>query len=131
TAKLRIVGPLAQEIEVDCPTCGEFALTDLAYNTIRSTITSRGHLSAVLGYYIRKMQGGGRNRPTIDDKLAKDFLKRELPDAAEQADNCILWIGDNTQTGDSLKIDVERDYLRIGANLPEGIRYILKELQRT
>ena len=130
TAKLRIIGPLAQKIEVDCPTCGDFALTDLADTTIRGKITQKGYLSAVLGYYIRRMQGEGKNRPTIDEKLAEDFLKRELPNAAEQRDNFILWIGDRTQLGDLLKIDVEQEYPMVGANLASGMRYILKELRR-
>jgi hypothetical protein len=34
TVKMRPVGPLAQTIEVDCPTCGGFDLTDLADTTI-------------------------------------------------------------------------------------------------
>ena len=130
TAKLRPVGPLAQKIEVDCPTCGEFALTELADTTIRGKITTKGYLSAVLGYYIRRLQGRDKNRPTIDEKLAEDFLKRELPGAAEQADNFILWIGDRTQLGDILKIDVEQEYPMVGANLGPGMRYILRELRR-
>jgi hypothetical protein len=130
TAKLRPVGPLAQKIEVDCPTCGEFTLTDLAHTTIRGKITQRSYLSAVLGYYIRRMQGRDKNRPMIDEKLADDFLKRELPGAAEQADNLILWIGGRTQIGDILMIDVAQEYPMVGANFGPGMMYILRELKR-
>ncbi len=129
TAEMRPVGPLAQVIEIDCPTCGAFALTDLAETTIRGKITEKGHLSAVLGYYIRRMQGGGKNRPIINDKLAEQFLNRDLPSAAEQADNLILWIGDQTRPGNILLIDLERDYPAVGANLGQGLNYVLRELR--
>src|SRR3990172_1909912 len=129
-ANMRPVGPLAQILEVDCPTCGKFDLTHLAETTIRGKITTKGYLSAVLGYYIRRMQREGKNRPTIDEKLAEDFLKRELPSAREQGDNYIIWIGDHTQLGDVLKINVEQDYPMVGANLAPGMKYILRELRR-
>jgi len=34
-----------------------------------------------------------------------EFLKRSLPTAAEQADNFILWLGDRTEAGQTMKIN--------------------------
>lgn len=130
TATLQIVGPLAQQVDVDCPACGKFCVTDLALATIRNGVEKNGYLSAVLGYHIRLMQRQSF-RPNIDDALAEEFLRRGLPSVAEQADNVVLWIGDNTKPAGILPMAPYKDYAIVGANLEAGMNYLIRGLLET
>lgn len=129
TAKVEGVDYLEQEILIDCQTCGVFSLTDLAFSTVKQKIQQKNFFSAVLGYYIRRMQTQNTAPPKITDKLIEEFFNRNLPSTADQADNLILWVGDQTETGENLPINGSQQYTYVGANLDYGMHYLVRGLQ--
>jgi nucleoside 2-deoxyribosyltransferase len=129
SAKVITVGPLALEIEIDCSSCGIFTLTADADVMIRNAIKADyDNLRAVLVYYIRRMQNQNPC-PRIDSTMAIEFLKRKLPTAVVQADNLILWIGDNTTPGERRQLNAHDVYPLIGANLRQGLLWVIKSMQ--
>lgn len=75
----------------------------------------------LIGYYIRRMERGDGMPAKFTEKLLERFFQRDLPTAAEQADNFVLWLGDRTQPGESLTIKAQEIYAEIGAYLASGV----------
>jgi nucleoside 2-deoxyribosyltransferase len=64
-------------------------------------------------------------------QLLDEFLTRKLPDASEQADNFILWLGDRTVPGETTKINRSVDYALFGGNFKAGLGWIMREMTGT
>jgi hypothetical protein len=129
TAKVKSVDSLEQEILIDCQTCGAFSLTDLAFSAVKQKIQKKNIFSAVLGYYIRRMQTQNTAPPKITEKLIEEFFNRKLPSTADQADNLILWVGDQTEAGETLVINADKQYASVGTNFDYGMHYLVRGLQ--
>lgn len=88
--------PSTDELLVDCTNCGKFILTRLARvkheNRLNDDVVAR----AVLSHQIRRMQGHS-NVPLLCTKDVESYLNDfKLPSPATQAENLILWLGDNS-----------------------------------
>ncbi|MCK4850183.1 MAG: hypothetical protein KAT11_02470 [Phycisphaerae bacterium] len=66
--------------------------------------------------------------PIIDDQLIKAIAKNPLPDVAEQANNLIIWLAENTSQGEHHSVQARTHQSIIGAKTPRGISVILKHL---
>ncbi|MEW6613988.1 MAG: hypothetical protein AB1401_00730 [Thermodesulfobacteriota bacterium] len=114
--------------DYNCPVCGPFTITRKALYNLRSeNLTEKK--SAVLSYAIRRMQKQN-SRPQIDSKILDKILENNyLPSPAEQADNLVLWIGDNIETP-GLEIDVNPDLHKaiIGAINNHNFHFIVSSL---
>lgn len=110
---------------VDCPTCGAYVVTPDVLSEIKEQLPERSVKSAVLSYAIRRMGRIFR----LTNELLHEFLKRNLPTAAEQADNFILWLGDKTTPGQQIRVKEHEDYAAVGASLRQGLLYIIRSLR--
>jgi len=118
------------EVAVGCPTCGDYQAPRLALQNLNSEFPSSDHYKrAVVTYLVRRMAES--NKPAILSKdLLAEFLKRDLPNAAEQADIFILWLGRITVAGEGKETKPDEDYAIVGANRRPGFLYIIRNLKK-
>ena len=79
----------------DCPRCGEFILTSSLEAELPGHLSGRIHRRGLMSHKIRRMERKGQP-PKIDTYAVKSFWADEvMPTPPEQADELILWAGDN------------------------------------
>lgn len=81
----------------DCARCGSFALSGSAEVVLDKLLTEAPLRRSLMSYTLRRMQRPNEKRPHIinSDELPTFWREGRLPTPLEQADNLILWIGDN------------------------------------
>ena len=120
----------------DCPRCGRFVMSDRTKEFLETRIlrgSEEGKDSekelAIISHSIRKMHKKVEESwPVIDDQLIKAMSKNALPNVAEQANNLIIWLAENTSQGEQRSIEAKTHQSIIGAKTPDGISVILKHL---
>ncbi len=119
-----------------CPRCGRFLMSDCTDELLQARI-QRGseegkdeeEQRAVISHSIRKMQKKDeKGWPPIDNQLIEAILKNPLPNVAEQANNLITWLAENTSQGEHHSVQARTHQSIIGAKTPRGISVILKHL---
>ena len=79
----------------DCERCGPFDLTGSAEQSLPSEFSKGLHRRALMSHKIRRMQRPNQP-PLITTYTMESFwIEDALPPAPRQADDLILWIGDN------------------------------------
>jgi hypothetical protein len=114
-------------LEVHCETCGPFRI-NMAPLTNRDLSELQ---RAALSHSIRRQFRPGRALPQVTEEWIARVLKEpRLPDAAEQADLCVLWLGAVTKAPGQYEAIVA-DKLRaiIGAIGQQGVTFALRHLQ--
>lgn len=88
-----------------------------------------GNNAAILSHAIRKMQKQ-QEWPLITSNLINSILEHgRIPTAQEQANNLILWLGDNLKgPGEIISITPLKHQSIIGASTPAGVGFILDYL---
>lgn len=89
-----------------CPVCGSFTITRTVLHNLRTERLTEKK-SAVLSHAIRRMQKQN-SWPEINSKILATIIENDLPSPAAQADNLILWLGDNIEAP-GIKISVDPD----------------------
>jgi hypothetical protein len=85
----------------DCPRCGEFILTGSLQAELPGKLSGRIHRRALMSHKLRRMARGGQPPPKISTYTVDSFWTNEvMPTPAEQADDLILWVGDNQLSPD-------------------------------
>jgi hypothetical protein len=119
---------------VICPRCGQFALTDSLINDLPELFKKSPLRAALMSHTIRRMQRGDQ-LVTILPSTAETFWSRgHLPSAKEQADDLILWIGDN-QTDNASSITTSEPFLDAwiggipGRGHAQGLRWLVAEME--
>jgi hypothetical protein len=81
----------------DCPRCGLFALSGTAEATLEQRLAEEPLRRSLMSHTLRRMQRPDQKHFHIirDDELPTFWSEGRLPSPLEQADNLILWIGDN------------------------------------
>jgi hypothetical protein len=82
--------------------------------------------TAILSHAIRKMQRGDDCCIELDGNLIKEILKNSLPSPAEQVNNLIMWIGENSSIGEEVYLNPLTHQSIIGAKTPNGFALIVK-----
>lgn len=84
----------------DCPRCGSFALSGTAERTLETRLSEKPFRRSLMSYTLRRMQqANDKHLRIIPDYDLPTFWRNEtLPSPQQQADNLILWIGDNQET---------------------------------
>jgi hypothetical protein len=84
----------------ECPRCGSFALSGSAEATLPPLLDQKPLRRAVMSHVLRRMErpSQGRLRIITNDELETFWRQDRLPTPQAQADNLILWIGDNQPT---------------------------------
>jgi hypothetical protein len=79
----------------DCPRCGEFTLSGTVTAILVTELAKGLHRRALMSHKIRRMQRP-KQRPFIDSNIMESFwVEDALPSPSRQADDLILWLGDN------------------------------------
>ncbi|CAG1065667.1 hypothetical protein BAC1_01254 [uncultured bacterium] len=115
----------------ECPRCGEFYLSETALYTIQNKLDNENKV-VVLSHAIRKMKH--RNiQPILTDAQIESILKsNKVPSHREQADNLILWLGENSiGFGENVKVAAEWHISEIGSKTIKGFRSIIEYLKST
>ena len=87
---------------VECPRCGNFALLLSDYNDLPEHLQRDALRAPLMSHTIRRMQRSDKQPIKIRPNTVKTYWSRgNLPASNEQADQLILWIGDNQQSGAS------------------------------
>ena len=117
-------GPL----KVSCNKCGTFIFTKEAHHFYEAKIKEQTDLPSKLSHWIRTHQG---DKITIDIIFLRKFpTDYKLPNPFEQANNLILWLGNNLgdNYGDEVELDVETLTSIIGSKTIGDVEFILKHL---
>ena len=84
----------------DCPRCGSFALSGTAESALEGLLTEVPLRRSLMSHTLRRMQLPNDKHIRIinSDDLPTFWSQGRLPTPLQQADNFILWIGDNQDT---------------------------------
>lgn len=111
---------------ISCPRCGQYQVDYVTKGYLNSEEFKRN--SATLSHTIRKMQ---RNNefPLLDLASISRIVKNALPKPSEQANNFILWLGDNIPSfGDEVDVYGLVMQAEIGARTQEGMDKVVEYL---
>jgi hypothetical protein len=112
----------------DCPRCGTFAITGTAHTILLTRMTSAS--IAVFSFVVRQMQMN-QARPTLDSSTVDWLWKNgKLPNAREQSNNLILWLGRTLKTGETTTVEFIPYQSIVGVDSPEGVVFLLSRLAR-
>ena len=111
-----------------CPRCGQFVLTGSIIGTLPSILGGKNERIATLSHAIRKMQGEG-GEPFLNTDLVERIMKIKLPNPSQQANNFILWLGENLSgPGEIIWVEPAKHQSIMGAQSPDGFALVLKHL---
>jgi hypothetical protein len=80
----------------DCPRCGEFDLTGSLVAELQPKLDAGIHRRALVSHNIRRMQRTENKPPLISTyEVERFWFGERLPTPQRQADDLILWVGDN------------------------------------
>jgi hypothetical protein len=84
----------------DCVRCGSFTLSGTAERTLETRLSEKPLRRSLMSHILRRMQQADDKqlRTITDDDLPTFWRNETLPTPQQQADNLILWIGDNQET---------------------------------
>jgi hypothetical protein len=84
----------------NCRRCGSFVLSGTAERTIETKLDEKPLRRSLMSHTLRRMQRADDKhlRVITNDELHTFWRNERLPMPQQQADNLILWIGDNQET---------------------------------
>ena len=103
----------------DCPRCGSFALAGSAESALEGLLAEIPLRRSLMSHTLRRMQRPDQKHLRIitSDELPTFWREERLPSPLEQADNLILWIGDN-QTAPSAWTDTTQSAIAAMIGIP-------------
>jgi len=115
-----------------CATCGEFTITHTALQELgtKHYIDANQKKQAVLSHATFRISR--RGEPAfLDSVLVDRILERSLPSPAEQANNFILWLGDELETpGNEQAIEAHKHKAVTGSLNSEGFSFVVNHLMK-
>jgi hypothetical protein len=113
----------------NCLRCGEFVLSRslLQGFVAHRLLKDDPEKIAILSYSIRKMQRKSEI-PYLDSYLVDQLLQNSLPSLSEQIDNFILWLGDETEYGETVWVEPSSHQSIMGAKTNAAFVFVLKYL---
>jgi hypothetical protein len=110
----------------DCPRCGEFIVNFIISHSLKGILNDSIQKIALLSHAVRRM-----NRPLLTKDFVENILKGNLPNPSEQADNFILWLGENSgDYGRHIDIASDTHLSIIGAMTSISFIFIVESLQQ-
>jgi nucleoside 2-deoxyribosyltransferase len=112
-----------------CVRCGKFSLTGTARELVPIELGEDEYARSLLSHLVRKMQNT-EHWPTLSSKSLKSLLETNgLPKPGEQANNLLLWLGENLPSAEELcSLNLGFIQSLIGAAKGKGVLYILQHL---
>jgi len=84
------------DLRYDCPRCGEFELSGTLVATLQPSLDAGIYRRALMSHNLRRTQRTNNKPPLIKTYDVERFWFGErLPSPQRQADDLILWVGDN------------------------------------
>lgn len=115
--------------QYDCQNCGRYSLSGTAKSMVKSRVAASATYAAVLSHTVRRMQRRNDWPQITSDLIYRIEQQGHLPDAAEQAENLILWLGESQKhPGDKSDIELHTYPARVGAFNGDGVAFILNAL---
>ncbi len=115
-----------------CHRCGDFFII---IDAIACNSVDTPRKVALLSHWIRTKHEANmidKRRSThiiLDEELIESILKNPLPNPAEQADNLVRWLGENSiGYGEYQCLEYSKDLSLIGSATPEGFMWIFHHL---
>lgn len=133
-----VCGSLTHEVQFDserkvrrylCGRCGDYRLpveTEAALPDIAKTPKER----AVLSYAIRRMARTTEPPLVLPDMVGTIVSTVKLPEPPEQIDNLVIWLGENTESGQYEYVN-ETHQAVVGVTSLDGIHWALRSLEET
>lgn len=91
----------ADSARFDCPRCGEFDMTGSLVHGLAGRLDAGIHRRALTSHNLRRMQRAHSTRPLVTTANIESFWMGEsLPPPQRQADDLVLWVGDNQLSPD-------------------------------
>lgn len=119
------------QIYIDCFRCGTYIITHSFYDDISQNSKYYKNKKAIAkaSFAIQNMQNN-ENTPAITQTIFEDFLKRTLPSLPEQLNNFVLWIGNTTEYGEKINVNLTSLLSIVGAINIEALRPLLISLEQ-
>ena len=129
-------------VDIGCPRCGKFSLFRTVFDDLPELLGRPPYpavpqpRSALMSHTIRRMQREGSSIQIQPQQVASYWNRDRLPTPTEQAEDLILWIGEN-QPNPMLFAEAPELLLDawIGAALPQlagspsGLRWLLQQIE--
>ncbi len=120
-ARGRAPNIMGMDTTYDCPRCGEFSVDFVMHASLKGILDNDTERIALLSHSVRRMK-----TPLLSKDIVETVLKGKLPNPMEQADNFILWLGDNVKgPGECMDIRAQTHQSIIGAKSDDGFYFIL------
>ena len=112
----------------DCRRCGSFVLSGTAEPTLETKLNEIPLRRSLISHTLRRMQqADDKHLRVIPRYDLPTFWRNEtLPTPQQQADNLILWIGDNQQTSFATT-RIDRSAIAAWIGLPISLQTILPD----
>lgn len=94
-------------IRIGCGRCGMFAVSDWVYAALPTRFQQNPGSAAVVSHIIRRTQRNGSYICTIKREDLETYFRERLPTPSEQADEFVLWVGDNQRDNASIAVGPE------------------------
>lgn len=118
------------QMNVNCPRCGNFSFTRSTTGMLNNRLQERDDLRWALSHWIRRSQKSGypiEINTNLFRKLVEDL---RLPKPREQAENLIIWLGESLKyPEDSITSNPFCIAAVVGTKNSEGVRYIALHLR--
>ena len=115
---------------IECPWCGQFEITSSAEKVIENLLAQNQYGRALISHALRNMQKR-QQWPRLDSYTLNELIVGTLPTPHEQADNFVLWLGEQTANnpGRPLNVDYSIAAPIIGGVDSKDSTFIAKQLE--
>lgn len=116
---------------VECGQCGSYFASEEAVHDLPGTLRGDPDRIARVAYGVRRM-GRGTAPPFLTTNVIENLLATPLPSVFEQANNLILWVGEQaTGPGENVDLDALKHRFVVGAKAPAGFEFLVTHLRNT
>ena len=114
--------------EYNCKRCGKFQITGSAEFELPALLKDDPNRIAALSYAVQQIQRT-QGLAKVDSAFLKKLLETRLPSSQGQANNLVLWVGDNViAPGETVEVSPASHMGIVGATTPKGFDQVLRHL---
>jgi len=114
----------------NCPCCGKFKASRSLLKSLPSLLQADSVKKLQLSHSIQKMQRDGQI-PYLESYLVEKILNTQLPGLADQINNILSFVGDNTSPGEERYFLINALQSIMGSKTLDGVSFILGFLTDT
>lgn len=114
----------------DCPRCGRFSLSTMAKLSLSRIDSDRGRAMGV-SHLIRRAQRHNEWIEITREAFENMIEHASIPSVAEQSDNLVLFLGNETSPGQPKNLDEKTCGAVVGVESETGLNFLVEELHRS